>query len=120
MILQLDTNICIYLLKGILRDPLPEAEYCISVITRMELLSFSLPSQTEEKLLMEFLKELKIIPLDEAVQEQAIALRKTYSIKLPDAIIAATALTRRAVLASNDRDLSKVPELNVMAMPLIP
>lgn len=67
-----------------------------------------------------FLKELNVIPLDEVVQDKAITLRKAYSIKLPDAIIAATALTRQAVLASNDRDLLRITELKIMPMALLP
>lgn len=37
----LDTNAVIYLQKELLAEPLPTAEYFISVITEMELLSFA-------------------------------------------------------------------------------
>ena len=47
----LDTNIALYFLGGLLRDPLPEGQYFVSTITEMELLSYSnLQSNEEQKI----------------------------------------------------------------------
>ncbi|MDM8560282.1 hypothetical protein [Candidatus Parabeggiatoa sp. HSG14] len=57
----LDTNIILYLLGGRLAEPLPEGNYYVSVITEMELLSYSdLDKQTEQKI-RDFLAQLTLI-----------------------------------------------------------
>lgn len=50
--------------------------------------------------------------LSEPIIQKTIELRKTIKIKLPDAIIAATALCNDLILLSdNDSDFGKVPHL---------
>jgi predicted nucleic acid-binding protein len=51
--------------------------------------------------------------LDENVVKQTIAIRKTHKIKLPDAVIAATALVYGLSLISrNEADFKKIPHLS--------
>jgi predicted nucleic acid-binding protein len=52
-----------------------------------------------------FLAALTVVPLDEPVEKAAIAIRQARKIKLPDAIIAATAVILNAVCLSNDTHL---------------
>jgi predicted nucleic acid-binding protein len=47
-----------------------------------------------------------------------IALRRQHRLKLPDALIAATALDTGATLLSNDQQLLVVPSLMVQAVEL--
>lgn len=86
----------------------------VSVITKIEILGF--PTQIEEEqLLKDFINEALIIPLSEPVVEQTILLRKSYKIKLPDAIIAATALVHELDLVTRNReDFSKISNLTVL------
>lgn len=42
------------------------------------------------------------------------SIRTSYKIKLPDAIIAATAIYKNAVLISNDKDFEKITSLKVI------
>ncbi|NJO18031.1 MAG: type II toxin-antitoxin system VapC family toxin [Thioploca sp.] len=107
----LDTNIIIYLQSGLLVDPLPKGYYAVSVITEMELLSFSPLSPEQEYWLTQFFKDISIIPCHDQVKLQTITLRRQYRLKLPDAIIAATAITTDALLLTNDSQLHKIPEL---------
>jgi len=53
-----------------------------------------------------------IIELSPAIKEKAIDLRRNYSLKLPDAIIAATAVELNLPLISGDGVFSRVDELN--------
>jgi predicted nucleic acid-binding protein len=54
--------------------------------------------------------------LTPAIVEKTIELRKAYKIKLPDAIIAATALVNKLTLISRDtNDFRKVKGLKVIA-----
>ena len=63
----------------------------VSVITQIEVLGFN-SSGTTEKLLTDFFDDAFILGLTDEVVEKTIELRKAHKIKLPDAIIAATAL----------------------------
>ncbi len=90
----LDTNILIYLSKKEI-DITSFAEkkdvLFISIITYMEALGYSFTSKREEEIISALCENLEIVNLDEFIVEKVIELRKKYKIKLPDAIIAATA-----------------------------
>lgn len=92
--LFLDTNIILYLLNGdvTLAELLNEKQLYISVITELELLTYRDITFQEIEILKEFLEECKIINLDDAIKIETINIRKKYNTKLPDSIIAATAL----------------------------
>jgi len=112
----LDTNVVIYLQKGVLVEQLPEANYAVSVITEMELLSFPNLTVAELEWLENFFTDVTVLPLSEEVKVSAIAVRRDYRLKLPDAIIVATALTRNAVLLSNDQQLQSIDGLHYRAL----
>jgi len=75
-----------------------EVQLLTSVIVRMELLSKRNMSNNEENGLLEFLNALTVIPLDEAIEQKAIEIRRATSIKLPDCIVAATSIILNAIL----------------------
>lgn len=114
----LDTNAVIYLQKGWLEDPLPPGEYFISVITEIELLSFAGLDDVQRGWLQRLIDDLEIVEIDGAVKQCAIALRRDHRLKLPDALIAATALTRDAVLLTNDSQLANLPGLRCQTLKL--
>lgn len=106
----LDTNVVIDFLNGRsglegLSDRLAEAERCTSVITRMELLSFGRLTAEAEKLVTDFLANLTVISLDDKIEHAAIALRRATRLKLPDAIVAATAWAGGLVLLTSDQQM---------------
>jgi predicted nucleic acid-binding protein len=116
--LLLDTNIVIYLHNGQIAESFYGENCCISVVTEIELLSFSGISQEEESLLSDFFREILILPLDEEVKRKTIALKKKYKLKIPDAIICATAISNDATLLTNDRQLFNIAELRVRSVGL--
>lgn len=62
-----------------------------------------------------FVQSVEVLPLDEPVIQQTILLRQQHRIKLPDAIIAATALAHDLpLLTRNTSDFRAVPELQVL------
>ena len=76
---------------------------CISVITQIEVLRFNdLPEH--EAILTNFVDTSKIYHLNPIVVRRTIELCKQSRIKLPDAIIAATALTENMVLVTRNTD----------------
>lgn len=94
----LDTNAIIYLVNGRLASPLPEGKYSISIITEIELLSFSGLSNEEEQRIRDLILALDRVQLSDTVRDLTIQLRRKNRLKLPDAIIAASAMTQQAIL----------------------
>ena len=82
-----------------------EAQLLTSVIVRMELLSKRNMPDDEERDIREFLDDLIIAPLDEAVEQTAIALRRSTTLKLPDSIVAATSIVSDSILLTDDSHL---------------
>lgn len=110
--LLLDTNVIIGLLKG--HAPavaLAESAQltldraAVSQITRMELLGFPSLTEEEEHEIRAFLSCCRVCLLDEHIEAEAIRLRRSGLLKLPDAIIAATALTAGYRLLTLDEGL---------------
>ena len=88
----------------------------ISIINKIELLS--LPNVSRQ--IIFFTEEAFIIPLDEDIVKKTIDLRKKYKIKLPDAIIAATALVFDLILVThNIIDFKNIRELKLVDSYLI-
>ncbi|MCU7834418.1 MAG: type II toxin-antitoxin system VapC family toxin [gamma proteobacterium symbiont of Taylorina sp.] len=104
-----DTNILIDYLNGIdlaEQELLLYESISISVITWMEVMAGT-NEKTEAKT-RDWLKTMfNIISLDEAISDQSVVIRKSYKIKLPDAIIYATAQQQECLLISrNTKDFS--------------
>lgn len=77
----------------------------ISPINRMEVLGFGQLSDQDRQNLEHLLNNIITMPIDRAVEDAVIALRSHHKIKLPDAIVLATALTYHLELLSLDHGL---------------
>lgn len=108
----LDTNAALYFLQDRLEQPLPRGRYLFSVITEIELFSYPNMSPLEEASIRRLLAPMERVELDMSVRERTIAVRRACRLKLPDAMIAASALLHDAVLLSNDSGFDRVTELN--------
>jgi predicted nucleic acid-binding protein len=103
----IDTNILVDYLSG---HPPARTELSryrqpiVSLITWMEVLVGARETD-EERILRDFLNRFEILPVDEPVAEEAVLLRRTHRIRLPDAIILATARVAGCLLVTrNTRD----------------
>ncbi|QYO67614.1 type II toxin-antitoxin system VapC family toxin [Leptolyngbya sp. 7M] len=112
----LDTNVALYLLGGRLANPLPVGEVYLSVISEIEMLSYPTIPEAETLAIHQFLSQVTVIGIDEAVKQMTIALRKKYRLKLPDAIVCASVLSVNAILLSNDVQLNRITEISVNAV----
>jgi predicted nucleic acid-binding protein len=101
----LDTNIVLYYLRGELAEPLTRGSYCVSVITELELLSYPDITPEYEEAIRKFLQRVEIVELTPEIQLATIVLRRALRIRLPDAIIAATAQVLDFELLTNDQKL---------------
>jgi len=100
------TNVVI----GYLSDQLPTAGAAIidklpgviSVITRIELLGWYNASTDQLSKLRPFIDSAQIYSLSEDIIQQTIVLRQKHRIKLPDAVVAATAIVYNHTLISRN------------------
>ena len=101
-----DSNTVIYLSKRDIPLSLLEQydQHFISVITYMEVLGYQFKEPKEEEYIKELLELFKTIYIDQEVADKVIEIRKNHRIKLPDAIIAATALTCDLVLLTRNTE----------------
>lgn len=104
----LDTNILIDYLNGIEQAKTELDRYkdrAISLITWMEVM-VGTTSETED-ITRGFLSSFVNLPIDEQVSDVAVTLRKQHKIKLPDAIVWATAqVNGRILVTRNTKDFS--------------
>ena len=86
----------------------------ISIISKIEVLGFN-GNPDELKHLANFINLADIIFIDNAIADKTIELRKSYRIKLPDAIIAATALVFNLILITrNIEDFKNINGINCL------
>lgn len=77
-----------------------------SSITRMELLGFPDISENEIKLISTLLTHMSQLAIDRTTENKTISLKQQHRIKLPDAIILATAITNKIELLTLDKKLA--------------
>jgi predicted nucleic acid-binding protein len=114
--LLVDTNIVLYFLKGNREITQFFADYdiVISFITELELLSVGTISPEVDQTIKDFLKYSLIIDIHSDIKTQAIKIRKETKLKLPDAIIAATAISMDLPLLTADRAFSKISDSRII------
>ena len=117
----IDSNIFIYAAAGLsealnILDNVDAGKWVgFSAITRLEVLGFRKFAENEELKLRALLACFDEYDVTSKVIDQAIELRRNISIKVPDAIVAATSLVNGAVLVTrNTSDFDTINGLNVI------
>jgi predicted nucleic acid-binding protein len=103
-----DTNTAIYFLQQqfppdaekFIDDLLKDEQPVISAITEIELLCWKTATEKDLEVLHNFITDALVIELEQPIKLKTADIRKTHKIKLPDAIIAATALVYDLTLLS--------------------
>jgi predicted nucleic acid-binding protein len=120
-LIVLDTNVIIDYFNNLLiaedereiTKLLGEDVFVISIITRMEVM-VGLLNEKKPTIFQAFINTATTLNILPEIEREAIEVRKTYKLKLPDAIIAATALFLDARLVTNDQSgFSRIPDLNI-------
>jgi predicted nucleic acid-binding protein len=118
----LDTNIVIYYLKNqltkVVENYLDEVVFKeqpnISFISEIELMCWNDASDKDIIVLNDFIMDAQVIEIDRSIKLKTAEIRKKYKLKLPDAIIAATAISFDFTLVTrNTNDFIKIKELQV-------
>lgn len=95
-------------------DNLVDENSKVSFITKIELLVWNPPVPSDIIIREEFLDGSEIHYINDDIINLAIQIRKETDIKLPDAVIAATAMVNNLILISdNDNDFLKVEPLGL-------
>ncbi|MFT4205186.1 MAG: type II toxin-antitoxin system VapC family toxin [Chitinophagaceae bacterium] len=115
----IDTNVAIDYLDDKLPNPTSDVldtEYLnMSVITRMELLAWRNATTQHLSTLEEFIRSTNVYGLDESVILKSIELKRNHTIKLPDAIIAATAIVcDKILLTRNTNDFKNIEKIQLL------
>lgn len=111
-----DTNIIIYFLSGdkTLTSLLEDKVVHLSLISKMELLSFPSITRQEIDRIENFISQCVIVDLNESISQDAIEIRRKYKLKLPDSIIIASANFLDLPLLSADKALEKIKEVKLI------
>lgn len=107
-----DTNAMIAVSSGILSVD-NQVQVSISIITRLELLGWPQLTPAGATLIRQMIDTVQTVNISPDVEAQTILLRSAKLLKLPDAIVAATALSLSAPLVTNDLSFQKVSGLVV-------
>jgi predicted nucleic acid-binding protein len=106
-----DSDVLIDHLRGHRRFVRGDDGIHVSAITRAELFS---GRASEERAIRRLVDSMIDIPVDAAVAERAGRLRRTTPVRLPDALIAASAMEDRLVLLTrNARDFAGIKGLRI-------
>ena len=103
-----DTNIIIDALNGLREADEEYSRYTRVLISRVTWMEVLAGVGEEDAQIRDFLETcFEIVPIDLEVAEKAVTLRRQHHMRLPDAIIWATAQTNNALLVSrNTRDFN--------------
>ena len=88
--------------------------FVISVIAEMELLGKYKIDPLEKNIVAKMLKDCYILDIDVLVKQKAIEIRQQYKVKLPDAIVAATAIQKGLSLVTADKEFQKISDLDII------
>ena len=116
----IDTNILVYIMQGNPRMQYFASEdtLTVSCISEMELLGKFQISDGEKEIVTQMLSYCTIIDINYKIKQLAIALRQKYRMKLPDALIAATAIQQNLTLVTADKEFGRITELDLLLMKL--
>jgi predicted nucleic acid-binding protein len=97
-------------LMDIIMDDIPT----VSIITKIEILRFNTPDDSY-KILQNFIDDCVVLELNNLIVDKTIEIGKGNKIKLPDAVIAATALVNDlAIITRNISDFKNIKDLELL------
>ncbi len=75
-------------------------------------------SSKEKEVITQMLSYCNIVDLNSQIKQLAIGLKQKYHIKLPDALIAATAMQQNLTLVTADKGFRKISEVDLLLITL--
>ena len=120
-LLVLDSNILILASKGLVDVARIRSSYrrlLVSIVTEIEVRDFIFETEIEAQETDRLLQGTYILPLTSGIAQHAIQYRHTRGIKLPDAVILATARYMNAdLLTENTKDFrDRDPQVRLLSL----
>lgn len=110
-----DTNILLYIITGNTSvASYINQEFYISEITEIELLGNKGITPLQLKYRTQIINNCTIVNLSENIKRIAINLKQNHTLRIPDAIIAATSIYLNLPLLTADKDFKKIKELELI------
>jgi len=111
-----DTNPLVYMLDGNAQIGafLSGKQIYISIISELELFGRRDLSIQDKTMIELMIKSCFVSEINHAIRQIYVDLRQKYSIKLPDAVIAATAIYLDLPLLTSDKGFKKIEELKLI------
>jgi predicted nucleic acid-binding protein len=110
-----DTNFLIHINQGeSVVEPFLDYNLAVSFITEIELLGAFSISKSQKNQLKNLLNDCLILEMNYQIKNTCIYIRNKYKIKIPDAIIAATAIEFNIPLLTSDQGFEKIKELDLI------
>ena len=94
--------------------PFLDASICISYITEIELLGVFSINKLQKKNAENLINFCSVIEMNSKIKLKVIFLKQKYKLKIPDAIIAATAIVNQLPLITSDADFKSIKELELI------
>jgi predicted nucleic acid-binding protein len=109
-----DTNVFIYTLEGKFNlSNLQADSLSVSIISYIELVGKKDITTDEILQVKQLLKGVQLIRIDQSIENMTVDIKQHRIVKVPDAIIAATAIEYNLTLVTADVKLAKVDGLKV-------
>jgi predicted nucleic acid-binding protein len=110
-----DTNILLYIISGNSSvKSYINSDFYISEITEIELLGNKGVSKEDLNIRKEAIDGSAIVNISDQIKRVTIHLKQIYTLKIPDAIIAATSIYLNLPLLTADKDFKKIKELDLI------
>ena len=108
LLLLLDTNIIVDFLKSEdepvdLFSLISQHDCFTSVIVKLEMLKHPTITPSEENIINEFFQFIPVVSINTAIEKETISISRVSKLKLPDAIIGATAIVYGAEIVTRDQ-----------------
>jgi len=113
-----DTSLIINLFNGVeeVRELITGRNLFVSIISEIEVLSYPNLTSEDSQLLKDFLSNCYIVDIEPTIKDITIELRAKYKTKLPDAVIAATAIYFDLPLFTMDKGFKKITDLQAVVL----
>jgi predicted nucleic acid-binding protein len=111
-----DTNILIHSGNGdqAITEFLQNKTVFVSFISEMELLSKAGLTNDHIKILQSLINDCVLVDFNHEIKSEAIKIRRQHRLKLPDAIVAASARYLKLPLLTADKDFKKLAGYEVL------
>ncbi|MBL4753008.1 MAG: type II toxin-antitoxin system VapC family toxin [Flavobacteriales bacterium] len=93
---------------------LDDKQFYISFISQLELLGYLEITKAEQKQVADFLNLCTVIDINNRIKAETVNIRRKYKVKLPDAIIIASAYYLDVPVITADAGFKKVEEIDLL------